>query len=377
MDEIIRELLELKKANLLRELNRPLSSAQGVKVKLGDRELLNFSSNDYLNLAANFPQKEALDCLKRWGVGSGASRLLTGDFEIHHELERKLAQIKKTEAALLFPSGYMANVGILQALSYKKKCAVFSDRLNHASIIDACRLSRCDVFIYGHADSLALRKLLKEARDKYQRLIIVTDSVFSMDGDLAPLDELLRLSEEFSAYLVIDDAHATGVVGYSSFDVFNLKPTPRTVIMGTLGKALGTQGAFAASSGHLIELMVNRARAFIYTTALSPFIACLTLKNLKLVPERMKKLKENIKFASKLFSLKRLSAIFPVIVGRSERALELSNYLFEAGFLVPAVRPPTVPEGTARLRISINASHSFDEIKSLYRAIESWSKEGG
>ncbi|WP_457568710.1 8-amino-7-oxononanoate synthase [Desulfurobacterium sp.] len=366
--EVDRILNELKKTNLYRKL-RTIEKAEGVYVYINGKRFINFSSNDYLNLA--FDRKIAArhaECVKTWGTGSGAARLVTGNFSIHEKLEKKLAEIKKTETALLFTCGYMANLGILSSLLGDGD-AIFSDQLNHASLIDGCRLSKAEVFIYKHKDPDHLKKLLKAHRNRFKTVAIVTDSVFSMDGDIAPLDELLKLANDYDAYLIVDDAHATGVIGYSSFDFFNQKPSEKTLIMGTLGKAVGTFGAFVASSKPLREFFINRARTFIFTTAIPPYLACATLENLKYVKTRMKKLQENIRLLSRLINVKSQTAIFPFIVGDAGTAVELSEKLFERGFIIPAIRPPTVPEGTSRLRITVSAGHSKEEIEKLANTI--------
>jgi len=356
------ELKELKKKNLYREL-RTLSSPQGKEITVNGKRVLNFSSNDYLSLASNFN----CECLKQWGSGSGASRLVCGNFEIHELLEKKLAEIKKTESALLFSTGYMANVGVISTLA-REGDLILSDELNHASIIDGCRLSKATVKVYSHCNVEELELLLSKERRKYRNCFIVTDSVFSMDGDIAPLPGLFRLKEEYDAVLIIDDAHATGVVGWSSLELFDLIPDEKTVIVGTLGKALGTFGAFVAGTKVLREYLVNRCRSFIFTTALPPNIACQTLENLKLVPERMKVLQEKIEFFRKLTGINSNSAIFPFLTGSEIKALELAKELWEKGFFVPAIRPPTVKE--SRLRITINYEHSKEDLEKLWKILK-------
>ncbi len=359
-----RILEELKRNNLYRKL-KTTEEVDGVRVKIGGKWFINFSSNDYLNLAFDKTViNEHAACLKKWGTGAGASRLITGNFQIHEVLEKELAKLKKTETALLFSTGYMANIGILSSLMGKDD-VIFSDKLNHASIIDGCRLSKAKTFVYKHADTEALKVLLEKERKNFKSACIVTDSVFSMDGDIAPLDELFELSLKYDTYLIVDDAHATGVIGYSSFEMFNITPGENTVIMGTLGKALGTFGAFVASTNTLREFFINKARNFIFTTALPPHIACATLYNIKLIPDRMKKLKRNIKLFQKLTGFKSKTAIFPVVVGDSQKALDISEKLFKSGFIIPAIRPPTVPEGTARIRITLSAGHTEEEITAL------------
>ncbi len=358
-----REIEGLKSKNLHRSL-RFIENPQGKWIVINGKKLLNFSSNDYLGLAKEFD----CECLKRWGGGSGASRLVCGSFTVHRELERELSRLKKTQDSLLFSTGYMANLGVISTLAGKEDL-ILSDQLNHASIIDGCKLSKAKVVIYPHRDWEFVKDFLKKDRKNYRRVLIITDSVFSMDGDLAPLRELFKLKDEFNALLVIDDAHATAVLGWSSLEVFNLEPDERTVIVGTLGKALGTFGAFVSSTSLLREYLINKCRSFIFTTALPPFIACQTLKNIQRAKERMERLKELIKFFRELTEIESSSAIFPYIVGSEERALKLSEKLLKKGFFVPAIRPPTVKE--SRLRITITAEHTEEELRELWRAIKS------
>jgi len=364
MEFLKREIEELKRRELYREL-REIETPQSKRIVVEGRELLNFSSNDYLGLAKEFD----CGCLKKWGAGSGASRLVSGNFKVHRELEKRLAELKKTEEALLFSTGYMANLGVISALAGREDL-ILSDELNHASIIDGIRLSRANKAVYPHRDWEFVRDYLKKERRNYRRCFIATDSVFSMDGDLAPLKELFEIKDEFDAVLIVDDAHATGVIGWSSFEVFGIEPDERTVIVGTLGKALGTFGAFVAGSGVLREYLINRCRSFIFTTALPPSTACQTLKNLEKVEERRKRLLELIEFFKKLTGIETESAIFPYVVGGEREAVELSNYLFKKGFFVPAIRPPTVKE--SRLRITITAEHTEEELKKLWKEVKRW-----
>ncbi len=368
-ERIEREIKKLKELNLYRSL-KEIESRPGKKLKIGRVELLNFSSNDYLGLAKEYD----CECLRKWGAGSGASRLICGNFKAHRDLEKELAKIKKSQDSLLFSTGYMANLGVISTLA-KEGDLILSDELNHASIIDGCRLSRAEKVIYPHKDLSFVKEFLKKNRHKYKNCFIITDSVFSMDGDIAPLGELFKLKGEFDSVLVIDDAHATGVIGYSSLELFNLEPGENTIIVGTLGKALGTFGAFVSGSSQLREYLINKCRSFIYTTALPPFIACQTLKNLGKVKGRMEELKEKISFFRELTGIESESAVFPLIVEDEATALRLSNYLFEKGFFVPAVRPPTVKK--SRLRITITWEHTREELQQLWETINEFMKGGG
>ena len=361
MEWIIRTLEEIKARDLYRELVE-LETPQGRLISVDGKKLINFSSNDYLGLA-----KEAdPECFEKWGAGSGASRLICGNFKVHRELERRLAEVKKTEESLLFSTGYMANLGVISSLVGRGDL-ILSDSLNHASIIDGCRLSRADVKIYEHCRADHLEELLKKYRRDYRRCLIVTDSVFSMDGDIAPLDKLFELKEKYDAVLLIDDAHATGVVGWSSLELFGLEPDERTVIIGTLGKALGTFGAFACGTSLMREYLINRCRSFIYTTALPPSIACQTLKNLEKVPDRMERLSKLVKDFGKMLGVESRSAIFPFLVDSEEAAVLMSKALKERGFWVPAVRPPTVKQ--SRLRITVTANHTEEDLVSLSKVL--------
>ncbi len=362
MDFMRKEIEELIGKKLYRGL-REIETPQGKRVVVEGREFLNFSSNDYLGLAKEFD----CECLEKWGAGSGASRLVCGNFKVHRELERRLAELKKTEECLLFSTGYMTNLGVISTLAGKGDL-ILSDRLNHASIIDGIRLSKAEKVIYPHRDWQFVKDYLKKNRKEFNRCLIVTDSVFSMDGDIAPLNELFQVKDEFDAVLVIDDAHATGIVGWSSLELFNVEPDKRTVIVGTLGKALGTFGAFVCGSKVLREYLINKCRSFIFTTALPPFIACQTLKNIEKVPERRKRLIKLINFFKKLSGIGSSSAIFPYIVGDEEKALKLSEKLLKKGFLVPAIRPPTVKE--SRLRITVTSEHTEEEVEKLWREIK-------
>jgi 8-amino-7-oxononanoate synthase len=312
-----------------------------------------------------------------YGVGAGASRLISGSLTIHRDLESRLAELKRTEAALLFPSGYQANIGAITALVGRGD-AIFSDALNHASIIDGCRLSGARVSVYEHADVGALRRLLQRGEPARRRLI-VTDSVFSMDGDHAPLAELVAVAEEHDAMLMVDEAHATGVFGPNGgglVDALDLHGRV-TVQMGTLGKALGAAGAFVAGSRELIALLVNRARSFVYSTALAPptvAAAAAALEIVKREPERRARL------AAQAAAFRRTLAelglevpagegpILPVIAGASERALEWSRVLLDDGVFVQGIRPPTVPPGTARLRVTVMATHTDGDLTAAARA---------
>jgi 8-amino-7-oxononanoate synthase len=361
------ELPALKAKGLRREL-LSRNSAQTSGIMLDGRELINFGSNDYLGLAADPRLTDAVAAaLKQYGWGSGASPLISGHAESHRQLEAKIAQFEGVEAALLFTSGFAANSGTLAALVGPGDAA-FSDRKNHASLFDGCRLSRADVRVYPHGDHQALDDLLTKSTS-YRRRLIVTDSLFSMDGDFAPLVELADLAEKHGAMLMVDEAHATGVFGEQGrgacemFGVENRVP----IRIGTLSKALGGIGGFVAGSRSLIEWLLNRARPYIFSTALPGAVAAAMLTAFEIVEKepwrRTELLAASAQLREQLLAQgwrlgPSTSQILPVIVGRAETAVLLSQKLRAQGLFVPGIRPPTVPEGEACLRISLSYAHS-------------------
>jgi 8-amino-7-oxononanoate synthase len=369
------ELAELGRRGLLRSLE-PLASPQGPVVRIGGRSLLNFSSNDYLGLAADPRVVRALVAgLERWGVGAGASRLVVGDTEAHRRLEARLAAFEGTEAALVFNGGYPANLGLVQALVGRGDLVV-SDALNHASLVDGCRLSRAEVAVVPHADVEAVARAL--AREGFRRRLVVTDAVFSMDGDAAPLAALAEVCARAGAALLVDEAHATGVLGTRGSGLCELVGVRPDVRMGTLGKALGAFGAYAATSRAVADLLVNRARSVVFSTTLPPALceaAVVAVDLLERDPELRPRLWRNIRrFVDGLrrlgYSADPRSAIVPVILGTPERAVRASAFLRERGLLVKPIRPPTVPEGTSRLRFALSAAHTEAQIDRALQALE-------
>jgi 8-amino-7-oxononanoate synthase len=363
------ELASLADRGLLRSLE-PLATPQGAVVRIRGERLINFSSNDYLGLAAHpAVVSAARAALERWGMGAGASRLVVGDTEVHRELEARLQTFEDAEAVLLFNGGYPANVGLVPALVGPED-AVFSDALNHASLVDGCRLSRARVCVYPHRDAGALAGLLRETPAR--RKLVVTDSVFSMDGDVAPLAELVDLCRRSGAALLVDEAHATGVLGPRGAGLCEALGLSRAVDvrMGTLGKALGAFGAYAATTRPVADLLVNRARSLVFSTALPPAVCAAAAAAVDLVehdPELRPRLWRNIhRFADGLRALghpaQASSAIFPLVVGAPERALAAAAFLRERGLLVKPIRPPTVPAGTSRLRFALSAAHTPDHL---------------
>lgn len=385
-DVLADRLAELEQRGLSRRL-RLVEGAQAGRVRLGGREVLMLSSNNYLGLA-NHPAltRSAQDALERFGCGAGASRLISGSMELHHELEDRLARLKHTEAALAFPTGYQANVGTLSALM-EPGDTILSDALNHASIIDGCRLSRATTLVFRHNDMDHLADLLASCSAAGRRLI-VTDSVFSMDGDIAPLAEMGRLARDYDAWLMVDEAHATGVFGPHGAGVVEELGLSSTVEiqMGTLGKALGGFGAYVAGSRHLINWLVNRARSFVYTTALPPSVAATAIAALDIVdqePERRRRLWDNTAFlADQLSKLgyklgNSRSQILPLIIGDAGQTMTLAAALLERGIFAQGIRPPTVPAGTSRIRVTPMATHTTQDMQQAVRVFAAAGKEVG
>ncbi len=375
--ELAQHLKALQDQGLLRE-RRVLESAQGVRVRVDGRDYLAFCSNDYLGLASH-PALIDAACrgAARYGVGAGASHLVVGHSEAHHRLETALAEFLQLPRALLFSTGYMANLGVVSALVGRND-VVLADKLNHASLNDAAVLSRARLLRYGHLDLGHLESLLLAARGR--RKLVVTDAVFSMDGDLAPLPELVALCERHDAWLMLDDAHGFGVLGEQGRGIlehFGIA-SPRIVYMATLGKAAGVFGAFVAGAGALIETLIQRARTYVYTTALPPLLAQALLASLHLFREegwRRAHLRELIGELKRRLKLERWrlapsdTPIQPLIVGDNGEALALAGALAARGILVPAIRPPTVPKGQARLRISLSAAHDREDVRRLCEAL--------
>ncbi len=361
-----REELDSLAARGLRRFLEPLDSPQGPLVRVGGETLVNFASNDYLGLAASpTVRAAAAAALETHGVGSGASRLVVGDTLAHQRLEARLAAFERSEAALLFNSGYAANVGTLQALVGPED-AVFSDALNHASLIDGCRLSRARTVVYPHADVEGLERAL--ASTPARRRLVVTDTVFSMDGDCAPLREIVEVCRAHRAALLVDEAHATGVLGPRGAGLCEELGLEEAVDvrMGTLSKSLGGMGAYICASRPVVELVLNRARPLVFSTAL-PAALCAAAEAAVDIVERDEDLRARLwrnirRFSAGLRALgiaaEPRGAIFPVILGEPERAIEASRALRSRGLLVKAIRPPTVPEGTSRLRFCLSAAHT-------------------
>lgn len=372
------ELAELECRGLRRRLADRVG-AQGAVVKLDGRELVNFSTNDYLGLAADQRLTEAVRAaLDEQGWGAGASPLISGHSELHRQLEERLAEFEQAEAALVFPSGFAANAGALAALAGPGD-VVFTDRKNHASLLDGCRLSRADVKVYPHGDWQRLDQFL-ERDTGHERRLIVTDSLFSMDGDTAPLPALVEVAERHGAMLMIDEAHATGVFGASGRGLAEAQgvETRIPVRVGTLSKAFGSHGGYVVGQRRLIDWLVNRARPYVFSTAAPAAVAAASLAALDIVttePERRVTLLEQAADLRRRLTEhgwnvgNSVSQIIPVVVGEAEAAVRLSAALRERGLFVPAIRPPTVPKDEACLRISLSYAHSSEMIDGLVEAL--------
>lgn len=384
-DKIKAGLQEIKDRGLYREL-RYLEAAQGPHTVIDGRDVLLLSSNNYLGLCNDDRLKRAaVSAIEKYGVGSGGSRLTTGSYDLHRKLEQDIARFKSAEAALVFNTGYMANLGTIASLA-DKNWVIFSDCLNHASIIDGCRLSGARIVIYNHCDMDDLSGKVKNNQGAPG--LIVTDGVFSMDGDIAPLPEIAAIARKHGLLLMVDDAHATGVLGPNgggTADYYGLKDAVN-IQMGTLSKALASEGGFVAGSQCLIDYLRNRARSFIFSTALAPHTIAVSLRALDIVreePETRKKLLDAaLWFYDGLQSagfrvMESRTPIIPMIIGESGAAVQFSRRLLEEGIHIPAIRPPTVPEGTSRLRITLMASHSLDDLKFALRKIGEIGRELG
>ncbi|NTV28664.1 MAG: 8-amino-7-oxononanoate synthase [Candidatus Omnitrophica bacterium] len=379
MKEVLRAELETLRSQGLYRTRRVMSSAQGREVVIDGKTVLNFCSNDYLGLAADARLVSAAgESLGRSGFGSGASRLICGDFETHRLLEAELARWKGTEAALVFSCGYMANTGTISALA-DRETVVFSDRLNHASIVDGIILSRAELRRYPHNDVAALEGMLSSTGED-RRKLVVTDTVFSMDGDVAPLRELVALCRKYGAWLMVDEAHAFGVMGPTGAGLAEALGVAGDVDvqMGTLSKAAGSFGAYVAGSKELVDHLVNRARSFVYTTAIPPSVAAAGLAALGVMRAEPERRQRVLSLATKLRqglaglgcdTLNSTTPIIPVMVKDAERAVRLSGKLFELGILAQAIRPPTVPSGSARLRVTVTAAHTEED---LVRCLEAF-----
>ncbi|MFZ1153771.1 MAG: 8-amino-7-oxononanoate synthase [Solirubrobacteraceae bacterium] len=384
MSEIEERLAELERLGLSRRL-RIVSGPQGPSVVLDGKPVLLLCSNNYLGLADHPRVREAVaDAAMRVGVGAGASRLVSGTMTIHRRLEQRLAAFEGSEACVLFGSGYLANLGVIDALVGPGD-TVFSDSLNHASIVDGCRASRAEVVVYRHLDSHHLERCLRSSGSEGRRLI-VTDSVFSMDGDVAPLAEIVQLARRYVARVVVDEAHATGALGEGGRGAVAQAGLQGEVdvLVGTLGKALGSYGAYVCASEEMVRFLVNTARPLIFSTAPSPPSVAGALAALELLEEQPQEV-ARLHFAARTlrtalagegFAVKESDMhVVPLVVGDSESAMRLCQAALERGVFAQAIRPPTVPAGTSRLRLTTMASHTGSELQRAARVLADAARE--
>lgn len=364
-------LEQAKMCNLYRQTvtYNPVSADH---VQLEGQDYLMLASNNYLGLTHDrVVQQAAIEAVRLYGTGSGGARLTTGTYPLFDQLEQEIAHFKETEAALVFNTGYMTNLGVISALAGVGD-VIFSDELNHASIIDGCKLSRAQIVVYRHADMEDLHRLLSTTACQGKRLII-TDGVFSMDGDIAPLGEIVQAAEQFDAIVIVDDAHATGVIGKNGKGTaayFGVSDKVQVQI-GTLSKALGAEGGFVAGSKELIDYIKNKARSFIFSTALAPATigaALSAIRQLAVRTELVARLKANTLFVRELLRSAQIpilpgeTPIIPIMIGQAETAIRLTEKLKQERIILTAIRPPTVPQGTSRLRLTVTAAHKQDEL---------------
>ena len=385
MSEIQERLEELRDRGLYRRM-RMVSGPQGPRVLLDGKRVLLLCSNNYLGLA-DHPQvrQAAADAAMRYGVGSGASRLVSGNMTLHRRLEERLAEFEGTERCLLFGSGYLANVGVLTALA-REGDVVFSDALNHASIVDGCRLARAETFVYDHLDTEHLEWGLREADGRGS--LIVTDSVFSMDGDVAPLEQIVELAQRYDARVMVDEAHATGVLGPEGRGAVAAAGLEGEidVVVGTLGKALGSYGAYACCDSELARYLVNTSRTLIFSTGPAPPVVAAALTALDILrqsPRRIERVRRNAQTLRDALGQHDLpvppgeTAIVPLVVGDAARAVDLCERVLQRGVFAQAIRPPTVPEGSSRLRLAAMATHNTAELEWAAAQLGAAARESG
>ena len=374
LDWIDRELAEVADSGLLRKLSVCAQEVKSTELRIAEKTYINFSSNDYLGLAAELGRSQEVSPSGGQKWGSGASPLVTGRGETHQQLEYGLADFKGAEAALSFSTGYAANIGVITSVTGNEDI-IFSDARNHASIIDGCRLSNATVKVYRHNDVDHLVELCKQASG-VRRKLIVTDSLFSMDGDIAPLESLVEISRQYEAMLMVDEAHATGVYGETGRGLAQQLGCEDGVdiSVGTMSKALGSIGGFVTGTQNLIDLLVNKARTYIYSTAMPHMCAragIVALQRVKTEPERRHQLLNNVQYLTdrlkqnKSLPVRPYTQIIPLIIGNPEAALARSKLLMNEGFYIPAIRPPTVPVGESLLRISLSSAHTTEQLDSL------------
>jgi len=381
MKQLEAELAQRRADGLYRQ-RRIIDSPQGVETHIDGKTVLSFCSNDYLGLASHPEIRQAfVDAVAEYGVGSGAAHLINGHSRLHEDCELRLAEFTGRERALLFSTGYMANIAIASALLGRND-QIYQDKLNHASLIDSAKLSAAKLVRYRHNDLRQLEELLSTGRRDHRRLVM-TDAVFSMDGDCADVDTLSRIATEHGAWAMVDDAHGFGVLGARGaglLEQLELNQQQVPILMATLGKAAGTAGAFVAGSEALIETLIQQARPYIYTTASPPALAAATLKSIDLIENetwRRDKLNQSIAFfraQAECLDVELMPShtpIQPLVIGDNRRTLQLSEALFEQGIHVTAIRPPTVPVGSARLRVTLSAAHEREHIDKLIKTLKS------
>ncbi len=361
---------ELKKSSLLRTLQTTFRT-DNVYIERNGTRLISFSCNDYLGLSQNSEvKKSSIEAIEKYGSGSGASRLITGNNPLYDEVEKKLATLKSTEDAIVFGSGYLTNIGVIPALAGKDDL-IIADKLIHACLIDGIKLSGAKFFRFNHNSIEKCEELLKKHRNNHKNCLIITDGIFSMDGDAAPIDDLYNLAEKYDAWLMTDDAHGLGVLNNGIGSSPNKKPH---IQMGTLSKAVGVYGGYVCTSQKVADYLRNSARSFIYSTALPPAVLAAAAKALDIIAndsELIEKPLNNARLFTKLLGLPTAqSSIVPIIIGDEDKAIEASRQLEQDGFLVSAIRPPTVPKGTARLRFTFSALHKAKDIEKLAEAIK-------
>jgi len=388
-----KELNRLKEKGLYRALKK-VSSPVDTTVIINGREVILFSSNNYLGLA-NHPalKKAALSALQNYGSGAGASRLISGNLEIHEKLEQRIAAFKKCSAAIIFSTGYMANIGAITSLAGKNDL-ILSDQLNHASIIDACRLSEAETKIYPHKDLAALEEILRQAirrhgKAGYNNIFFITDGIFSMDGDITPLPDLLKIAEQYNALVILDDAHATGVIGNNGGgtpEYFDIADNKRLIQIGTFSKALGSLGGYVVGHELIVEFLINRARSFIYSTALPPSVVAASIAAIDILENDktlLHSLQNNIDRFKKGIaeigydSMEIETPIIPIIIGDADLTMKFADALFEKGVYAPGIRPPTVPDNQSRIRVSLMSSHTEDQINTALSVFEEEGKRLG
>ncbi len=374
MKYISDELRKIKESGLYRELNI-VEGAQGTHLKIKGKACLSFCSNNYLGLANNpLVIKAVKDAVEKYGWGTGASRLVSGNMRMHEALEGEISRFKEKEASIVFPTGYMANIGTISSL-VSKGDLIICDKLNHASIIDGCRLSGAEFRVYPHCEMEKLENILKKST-KYPRKLIVTDTVFSMDGDIAPLPDIVRIAHKYKAMVMVDEAHGTGVFGKKGMGVvehFNLSKKI-SIVMGTLSKAVGSLGGYVSGDADLINFLRNKARPFMYTTALPPAVCAASIAGIKLIqkdPSLRTSLWNNVRYLKKELGLLNLnvipseSPVIPILIGDAKKAVDVSKFLYKKGILILAIRPPTVPAKSSRLRMTVMSTHTKKDLEKL------------